>query len=230
MQRLALFDLDDTLIDRKAAFSAWAAEFCEDRGFGRDENALLLQVDARHSGPRRHFFAAVRDLLATADTVDQLWEQYRRRMPHLVTCRSEDLTALTRLRQAGWRLGIVTNGMADNQDAKIRRTGLDDVVHGWAISDDYGVRKPDPRLFAHAARRCGRDIADGGWMTGDSLPLDVRGGRDAGLRTIWLDSGHRGPLPPQAGPAPDHHAHSITDAITILLDTRSRASERRPPS
>ena len=230
MQRLALFDLDDTLIDRRAAFVAWAAEFCDDHGFGPDEQAALQEVDARHSGPRQHFFTVVRDLLALAETAEQLWEQYRRRMPHLVTCRSEDLIALTRLRHAGWRLGIVTNGMADNQYGKILRTGLDAVVHGWAISDDYGVRKPDPRLFAHAARQCGSDIADGGWMTGDSLHLDVRGGHNAGLGTIWLDSSGRDAHLPQVDPDPDYRAHSILDAVAILLSTEDHLPSTTPPS
>jgi HAD superfamily hydrolase (TIGR01549 family) len=217
VQRLALFDLDDTLIDRRTAFAAWAAEFCHDHGFGPQEHALLLAADARHAGPRRPFFTTVRDLLAPAEAVDQLWEQYRGRMPHLVACRSEDLAALTRLRHAGWRLGVVTNGMVDNQSGKIRRTGLDTVVHKWAISDDVGVRKPDPRLFAHAARRCGCDVADGGWMTGDSLQLDVRGGRAAGLATIWLETSDRDADPPHADPAPDHRARCIPEAVAILL-------------
>jgi hypothetical protein len=45
---------------------------------------------------------------------DQLWEQYRRRMPQLASCRAEDLDALRQLRRAGWRTGIVTNGMTDS--------------------------------------------------------------------------------------------------------------------
>jgi HAD superfamily hydrolase (TIGR01549 family) len=216
VQRLALFDLDDRLIDRRAAFAAWAAEFCDDRGLGPDGHAQLLAADARHSGPRQDFFTTVSERLAPAEPPDRLWEQYRRRMPHLATCRDEDLAALARLRDAGWRLGVVTNGMADNQLGKLRHTGLDAAVHGWAISGQVGVRKPDPGLFAHAARQCGCDLTGGGWMVGDSLDLDVGGGRAAGLRTIWLDRNARwsGAIP---SPGPDHRADSVPEAVDLLM-------------
>lgn len=56
MQRLALFDLDNTLVDRSAAFRAWAQEFVA--GYGLDAAALtwLLETDARTAGPRGPFF------------------------------------------------------------------------------------------------------------------------------------------------------------------------------
>jgi HAD superfamily hydrolase (TIGR01549 family) len=220
VQQLALFDLDDTLVDRRAAFTAWAAEFCTDRGLGQDGYALLLVADAQRRGPRRAFFDVVRDRLAPAESVDQLWGQYRRRMPELVTCREEDLAALAELREAGWLLGIVTNGMTDNQSAKIRRTRLDTLMHGWAISDKIGIRKPHPDLFRHAARQCGADLTCGGWMTGDDLHLDISGGHAAGLRTIWLAHDERNLEPPHTTPSPDHRARSIPEAVTILLNTR----------
>ncbi|GIH64336.1 HAD family hydrolase [Microbispora siamensis] len=62
---------------------------------------------------------------------------------------------LARLRTAGWRVAIVTNGRADNQLGKIRRIGLDEVVDGWAVSEAEGVRKPDRGLFEIAATRAG---------------------------------------------------------------------------
>ncbi|MFI2651603.1 HAD family hydrolase [Micromonospora fulviviridis] len=140
MQRLALFDLDNTLIDRQAAFHAWAEEFVTDRGL--DDKALtwLIVTDAHTSGSRGPFFAAVRDAFALTQAAEDLWQQYRRRMPELVSCRAEDLDALQQLRSAGWRIGIVTNGMTDNQQGKIRRTGLDALIDAWCISDEVGIR------------------------------------------------------------------------------------------
>ncbi|MFF5172397.1 hypothetical protein ACFY3U_07165 [Micromonospora sp. NPDC000089] len=50
MQRLALFDLDNTLVDRSAAFRRWAAEFCADRHLPDDALAWLIATD-RDGGP-----------------------------------------------------------------------------------------------------------------------------------------------------------------------------------
>jgi hypothetical protein len=80
----------------------------------------------------------------------------------------------------------VTNGMTDNQLGKIRNTSLDKYVDAWCISDDVGIRKPDPRMFWAAAERCGAHAEFGGWIVGNSLALDIDGGAHAGLRTVWL--------------------------------------------
>jgi HAD superfamily hydrolase (TIGR01549 family) len=70
---------------------------------------------------------------------------------------------------------------------KIRHTGLDALVDGWVVSGEVGVRKPVPAIFGALATRLG--CAPDGWMIGDSLELDVVGGKAAGLRTAWPDDG-----------------------------------------
>jgi FMN phosphatase YigB (HAD superfamily) len=215
MQRLALFDLDDTLVDRRAAFRVWAQEFVTDHGL--DDNALtwLVFADAHSCGPKDRFFTTVRDEFNLAEPADHLWSQYRRRIPDLACCRTEDLDALGQLRSAGWRIGIVTNGMLDNQLGKIRRTGLGTVVDAWCISAEVGIRKPDPEIFRIVAQRCGTSADHGGWMIGDDLALDIAGGHAAGLQTIWLRHG-KGPWSFVAA-TPDVIVDSVTDAAEVLL-------------
>lgn len=215
MQRLALFDLDDTLVERRAAFRAWAEEFVTDHGLDDKAVSWLLFADAHSSGPKDRFFTTVRDEFNLAEPADQLWAQYRRRMPELAFCRAEDLDALGRLRSAGWRIGIVTNGMLDNQLGKIQRTGLGALVDAWCISDEVGIRKPDPEIFRIVAQRCGTSAGHGGWMIGDDLALDIAGGHAAGLQTIWL-SPHDGPWSFLTA-TPDVTVDSVTGAADVLL-------------
>ncbi|MEV4168784.1 HAD family hydrolase [Nonomuraea sp. NPDC049709] len=205
---LALFDLDNTLIDRLAAFERWAAGFAAERGLGGEAVAWLVAADADGSVPMGTFFALVRERFGLAEPAEDLWRAYRARLPYLVRCRPEVLEGLNRLRAAGWSVGIVTNGMADNQTGKIRHSGLATRVDGWAISDAEGVRKPDVRLFEIGAARCGASLRDGGWMVGDDPEMDIAGGRGAGLRTIWIDRG-RVPEPPRAD-------HVVTDAVAAM--------------
>ncbi|GAA0968903.1 hypothetical protein GCM10009555_015080 [Acrocarpospora macrocephala] len=202
VQRLALLDLDNTLIDLDEAFGVWAREFTADHGLGSEGFAWLIAV-GRKVPHRATFFAMVRERFGMVEPVDTLWARYRQRMPDLVSCRPEVLDGLTVLRRAGWRLGIVTNGMADNQLGKIQRTGLAEVVDGWAISGTEGVRKPDVRLFAIAASRCGATIADGGWMIGDNPASDIIGGNQAGLYTILINR--------------DGATHDVTHSVTDVL-------------
>ncbi|MDH2427002.1 HAD family hydrolase [Sphaerisporangium sp. TRM90804] len=221
MQRLALFDLDDTLIDLRAAFRLWAAEFADDHRLGPGAADWLTALDSQDLPHRQAFFTQVRAHFTLPAPVDDLWAAYRRRIPSLVHCPAEILDGLSSLRADGWRVGIVTNGAADNQSAKIRRTGLADVVDGWALSGAEGVRKPDAALFEIAARRCGASLDDGGWMVGDDLAKDIAGGRDAGLRTIWINHGSAG-----SRHNADHMVTHAPEAVELLL--RSRRSQGHP--
>ena len=215
MQRLALFDLDNTLVNRSAAFHAWAHEFVTTHRLDDDALTWLLETDANTSGTKGPFFRAVRDAFHLDQDAEDLWQQYRHRMPELVACRPQDLEALRRLRAADWRIGIVTNGMTDNQHGKIHRAGLQTLVDGWCISDEVGIRKPESAIFDIIAQRCGSSLARGGWMIGDDPILDIAGGRRAGLRTIWLQ--RESTLWPEDQPAPDNTVATVSEAVEILL-------------
>ncbi|MFF9063374.1 HAD family hydrolase [Streptomyces sp. NPDC101213] len=182
--RLALFDLDGTLVDRTSAFADAIADLCHDHAYGPEiERWLLTELADR---AERSDFARLRAAFGLGESADHLWRVYVDRMAAAVTCRPEVLDGLARLRERGWSVGVATNGSSDIQRAKIRATGLADLVDGIAASGDIAVRKPDPRLFELAAARCGTQIGAGDWMTGDNPETDIRGGHRAGLRTIWV--------------------------------------------
>ncbi|WP_342775975.1 HAD family hydrolase [Nonomuraea mesophila] len=114
-------------------------------------------------------------------------------------------------------MGIVTNGMADNQVGKLQQTGLANAVDGYAMSGVEGIRKPETGLFEIAAQRCGTSLDGGGWMVGDNLIADIQGAQSAGLRTIWIDRGTW----PGAEHRADHVVAGISEAIAILHDGNS---------
>jgi FMN phosphatase YigB (HAD superfamily) len=209
VQQLALFDLDNTLVDLDQAFGVWADEFADEQRLGREAVDWLIALDQAGNPHREVFFTKVRDHFALPEPVEQLWSTYRRRMPSLVRCRPEVLDGLSRLRTSGWRVAIVTNGMADNQLGKIQQTGLAEVVDAWALSGAEGIRKPETGLFEIAAKRCGATLDGGGWAIGDNLVADIAGGREAGLRTIWINRG--------TWPDHDHQAdHVVTDVLQAI--------------
>jgi HAD superfamily hydrolase (TIGR01549 family) len=217
VQRLALFDLDNTLIDRDAAFLLWTEEFAAEHRLGRKAVDHLVKLDRNGLPHRELFFAKVREQFKLSASAAVLWAAYRRRMPQLVECRPEVIAALTELRALGWRVGIVTNGTADNQLGKIQRTGLADAVDGYVLSGMEGIRKPDVGLFEIAARRCGVDLAGGGWMVGDHPVADIGGGHTAGLRTVWI---HRGRWAGHEH-SPDHVVTDVIHAMDVLRDIGS---------
>ncbi|MFD3931736.1 HAD family hydrolase [Streptomyces sp. NPDC058614] len=212
MSRFAIFDLDGTLVDRQEAYSEAVAALCRSYGFGAAvEQWMLTELADRASATD---FGRLRETFALDATAEQLWQAYVDRMAAAVTCRPQVLEGLAQLRAADWTIAIATNGASDIQRAKLAATGISELVDGIAVSGDIEIRKPDQKVFELAAARCGRDLSDGGWMIGDNPTGDIEGGRQAGLRTIWL----RGRPWPDTIPAPHRAVDDVTDAIALLLN------------
>ncbi|QUQ65058.1 HAD family hydrolase [Kutzneria sp. CA-103260] len=210
---LALFDLDGTLADRAAGLRAWAVEFCADHGLDLAEADWLVEADGDGRVAKEEFFGRVRERYGLAESFEELFRQYSEWQPTLIPVYDGVLGGLERLRSAGWRLGVVTNGYQVVQTNTLVSTGIAERVDGWAISGAEDVWKPDVRLFEIAAARAGGKPGADGWMVGDST-ADIVGGHAAGLRTIWLH--HDRPWP-AAEPAPTRTVSNPTEAIALIL-------------
>ncbi|MEU8545363.1 HAD family hydrolase [Streptomyces sp. NPDC048717] len=217
MQRIALIDLDDTLTDRAAAFTAWAQEFGAAHHI---PEAWLHEADATHSGRRRDFFTLVKSVHGVPDTVDGLYTAFRRRTPQLTPHRPAVNTAVRQLASHGWTLAVITNGDTTAQHAKLAAARLTSLLPTVVISADHGVRKPDPALFHIALEQTGAGPTDTVWVIGDTLTTDIEGGNRTGLRTLWISHGRDHP----GGPLPSQTADDIVHACTWLLDVRGEAS------
>ncbi|RBY81275.1 HAD family hydrolase [Blastococcus sp. TF02-09] len=211
---LALFDLDNTLADRERAFRLFAAQLLEQHGLPPEHLPWLIQADGDGFVPRPQFLEAARQHLGLAVMLDELIRWYDATYPTCYVREPDSIKALRTLKQAGWLLAVVTNGRTSIQSEKVRRTGLDAVVDVVCISEDVGVRKPDPAIFYEAARRCGAPLT--GWMVGDSASADVGGGAGVGLRTAWL---HRQRTWDPAAEPPDLVVDRVADVAAHLLDS-----------
>jgi len=81
----------------------------------------------------------------------------------------------------------VTNGSKVAQSGKLKNSGLDKVFDGVFISEDLGVDKPYKEFFDIVFDQIGSDNRDDYIIIGDSLTSDIRGGNNAGIRTIWYN-------------------------------------------
>lgn len=209
---LVLFDLDNTLVDRRETLPDWAADFTARHGLGDEEQAYVLGMVAERAYPLA--FDAIRTRYRLPMSTAELWRTYCTDIAALVSCPAEVLDGLDELRAAGWQVGVATNGAADIQRAKVRATGISERVDGVFVSEEADARKPQTRHFALAAARSGAVLGDGGWMVGDNPVNDIGGGRSAGLRTIWIGNDRSWPAD---DPGPDHTVPHVRAAIDLLL-------------
>jgi putative hydrolase of the HAD superfamily len=213
---LLLTDLDNTLVDRAAAFHRWADRFAAaHRATGQDVD-WLVEADGDGLTPRDELAARIRDRFGLDRAgLDGVRAELKLGMADYLSLDSEVTAALRAARAAGWTPIVITNGATAQQERKLRLTGLDQQVAGWVISEEAGVRKPDPRIFQLAAQQAGQSL-EGAWMIGDSAAADIAGAHRSGLPSIWLDRGRRWPA---EAPRPTMVAASFPAAVTALLAT-----------
>jgi putative hydrolase of the HAD superfamily len=82
--------------------------------------------------------------------------------------------------------GLYVLGLLSNGNSYPERCGLEGRFDFVVFSQDYGVEKPDPRLFEVAVEQAGcsgQELLH----VGDSLQSDVAGANRAGVRSVWLN-------------------------------------------
>ncbi|MFI6446236.1 HAD-IA family hydrolase [Kitasatospora sp. NPDC050543] len=224
---LLLFDLDNTLLPRDAAFRAWAQDFLAERRLPAGEVDWLTTIDGGGYVPRSTVLSAVRRRYGLDHSLDFLLAHYRRGINSHIHCPTGHVEALQAARAAGWTLGIVSNGGTRPQLEKIRRTGLAPLVDGWVISEEARCLKPDPLIFEIAAQRCGvaptGDWAAHTWMIGDHAPADIAGAELTGLRSVWL---HHGRPWSEPGYRPTLSTRGLPEAVGLVLSAVNARSPR----
>ncbi|MGW0626704.1 HAD family hydrolase [Streptomyces sp. NPDC002758] len=222
---LALFDLDNTLIDRRGGLEDWARGFVRQRRLPREAESALC--DRLRSRAYPADFVHLRETLGLSDDPDDLWRGYVEGIAWSVRCFPGVRESLEALRGAGWNLGVATNGAGDIQRAKLAATGLTSLFDGICVSEETGARKPAYDHFEVAASLCGTRLSTDGWMVGDGSETDIEGGRAAGLRTAWVANGRtwtdglRGP---------DIVVWGVTEAIEAMRAAAAQYCSRRSSS
>ena len=172
-----LFDLDRTLIGRRTANIARIASLLHAR-FGVGEE----------SGPGAGGGDRVgREEQGDPSVVRRLLNHGYQHLRGRVVLDPSARDVLDALQRAGVPFGIVTNGRAEKQHT-LDLLGLRQRTSCLIVSDTAGRRKPDPVLFVRAAACLGVPPAQVLFI-GDKLRHDIRGARDAGMCTAWIQRG-----------------------------------------
>lgn len=117
--------------------------------------------------------------------------------------------ALPALRRSGYRLGIISNAaFSPFLDWALEVFELVDLFDQSFVSADVGIRKPRREIFEIALELM--DLSpDEAVHVGDDFEKDIRAGKRAGLRAIWLN-------PDQESAAA--HQRAVPDLIVRSLE------------
>ncbi|MDX3230750.1 HAD family hydrolase [Streptomyces sp. ME19-01-6] len=210
---LLMLDLDNTLVDRDAAFSDAVAAFLTKHGLPATDLTWVMTVDAGGYTARHDVAAAMTDRYEDAVPATEIHALLDHGAADRVVLTDASREAVDKAQVDGWTCVIVTNGRTAQQEAKIRRMGLDRLVQGWVISEEVGRKKPEPEIFHAAADAVGVSLTDA-WVIGDSPHADIAGAIALGLQSVWVSSGRSWT---QGSFRPTHVAKDVATAINYVI-------------
>lgn len=186
-----LFDLDDTLYSRRAAFASWLDAYLHgmlrlmDAAEVAQVQSLIHELDKNGYGSKQAIFERLHMLYpALPGEPSRSLETFFAEFLTHVRPETETETLLDTLADAKIPFGVITNGSI-RQWRKIEALGLDKRTSCLFISETFGLKKPDPTIF-HAAAAClGLPPADI-LFVGDNPVADIVGAHAAGMPAAWL--------------------------------------------
>jgi putative hydrolase of the HAD superfamily len=196
-----LFDLDNTLTDRKLSLTHFAHRFLSQFRsdlhpieFEQVEVAIQYGDQLGYKPKPQMFEELVRDLSwSTRPTLETIRDFWYAESPACMQVREDAYRVLETLKRQGTSLGLITNGFTVVQNATIDAIEIRDYFDVTIISEEIGLRKPDPAIFHKAVAVLGVE-PEQAWYVGDHPESDMLGASQAGLTGIWLRSGgHKWP-------------------------------------
>ena len=214
--RAILFDLDGTLLDRDASIEPFLREQCDryklDHLLFRKYCDRFIELDDHGYGDKQEVFRTLATEFGIPIDVDELVTDFRRNAWKNCQTFPGAVRALEQLRSRGYKLGIVTNGTAESQRAKLLDAGLVARVDEVLISEEEQLRKPDQRIFALAAGRLGVSAGECVFV-GDNPETDIDGAYNAGMETVWFKSYL--PWPGNLAVVPGHTVTALAELLSI---------------
>lgn len=116
------------------------------------------------------------------DLADHLSEDYVYWSPRIVRLVPGTIELLEYLKPK-YHLHLITNGFQEVQHTKLSGSGLEPYFETLTVSEEVGVKKPNPEIFHYALRKAGAK-AEESLMIGDEMAVDIDGARAAGMDTL----------------------------------------------
>ena len=119
------------------------------------------------------------------DLADHLSEDYVYWSPRIVRLVPGTMELLDYLKPK-YHLHLITNGFQEVQDTKLSLSGLKPYFETLTVSEEVGVKKPNPEIFHYALQKA-HAKAEESLVIGDEMAVDIDGARAAGIDQIFFN-------------------------------------------
>lgn len=196
-----LFDADDTLFDFKKSERHALENTMVEYEIDYDEAYHLKIYQEINSSIWRDFesgvitqkelkierFKRFSSALNTIFDASEFSKSYTKHLGLSSFLYNESLELIETL-HSNYRLAIITNGLTEVQNKRIRKSTISKYFEDIVISEEVKVSKPNPKIFELALNNIRHNDKSKVLMVGDSLTSDIQGGINFGIDTCWLNS------------------------------------------
>ena len=132
---------------------------------------------------------------------------------------------MQRLKELNYPLALIADGPTATFVNNLGPHGLYTLFDVYAISEEVGVSKPDPRVFRHALDQLRIASTDYGRviMVGNHLARDIKGANALGIISVWLDWAPRRPkIPADDSEQPQFTIHTLLELLEVIVNVEQR--------
>ena len=196
MIKAVLFDFDETLQDRTAAFESYMKAFFKEfrpelKGGELEKYVNSMRVADNggyvdrvkwHEGLKKEW------KWDAAPPAKELAEHYIHTFGYHIKIYKNAPDVLKELKEKGYKVGVLTNGPSYLQNHKMRESGLLPLVDILLVGGDIGVQKPEARFFEIGAEKLNLKTNECVYV-GDHPVNDIQGALNAGMKAIRMNTG-----------------------------------------
>jgi len=92
------------------------------------------------------------------------------------------------LRNQGYKLGIISDGLIDVQLNRIKALKLEKYFDTFTFSEEVGKNKPALEIFQLALKKANCSPSEA-MMVGDNVKTDIAGANKVGMTSVWIRRG-----------------------------------------
>lgn len=188
-----IFDLDDTLYEEMQYVRAGMKNVSQylSKKYGIECDKIYgscMEILGRDG--RGKVFNKICDDFELNEDVKALVNIYRGTKPKL-TLYSDADRFLCALKEIGYKIGIITDGNANVQDAKVKGLNLDKIADAILLTDlirdknGFSLSKPAPEVYKECLRLLDSQATESVYI-GDNPNKDFIGAKSLGMKTVRI--------------------------------------------
>lgn len=122
---------------------------------------------------------------------------------------------LDELKDNGCNIEMITNGVSETQYGRLDATNLRSYFSNIFISSEMGCQKPDLEYFDIVLNKIKAERSEC-VIIGDRLESDIKGGLNAHIDTIWLNTGNSSNKESNVSVCPTYEIKSLSEMMDLV--------------